>query len=70
QMPEMDGYAATEKVREWERAVHHPHIPIIALTAHALSDDKEKSLKAGCDDHVTKPFKKEALLKVIDQYLN
>lgn len=68
QMPEMDGYAATEQIREWEKSVHHAHIPIIALTAHALSDDREKSLRAGCDDHITKPFKKNTLLDVIDRY--
>ncbi|MDG0817252.1 ATP-binding protein [Bdellovibrio svalbardensis] len=68
QMPEMDGYAATAQVREWEQQVHHAHIPIIALTAHALSDDRDKSLKAGCDDHITKPFKKDTLLTVIDRY--
>lgn len=68
QMPEMDGYAATSIIREWERATQHSHIPIIALTAHALSDDKQKSLNAGCDDHVTKPFKKDVLLGVINRY--
>lgn len=68
QMPEMDGYAATSTIREWEKETHHSHVPIVALTAHALSDDRQKSLKAGCDDHVTKPFKKDALLKVISRY--
>ncbi|WP_168196524.1 ATP-binding protein [Bdellovibrio sp. ZAP7] len=68
QMPEMDGYAATAIIREWERTTQHSHIPIIALTAHALSDDKQKSLNAGCDDHVTKPFKKDVLLGVINRY--
>lgn len=68
QMPEMDGYAATAQVRDWEEKEHHAHIPIIALTAHALSDDRDKSIKAGCDDHITKPFKKDTLLGVIDRY--
>ncbi|WP_246845235.1 ATP-binding protein [Bdellovibrio sp. NC01] len=68
QMPEMDGYAATAQVREWEEHEHHGHVPIIALTAHALSDDRDKSLKAGCDDHITKPFKKDTLLGVIDRF--
>ncbi|MGE5084680.1 MAG: ATP-binding protein [Bacillota bacterium] len=68
QMPEMDGYAATSIIREWEKETHHSHIPIVALTAHALSDDMQKSLKAGCDDHVTKPFKKDILLGVINRY--
>ena len=68
QMPEMDGYAATDRIREWERAEHKSPIPIIALTAHALSEDRQKSLKAGCNDHIAKPFKKDTLLGVINKY--
>jgi CheY-like chemotaxis protein len=68
QMPELDGYGATEEIRHWEDQQHKPHIPIIALTAHALSEDRQKSLRAGCDDHITKPFKKDALLSVINKY--
>ncbi|WII72120.1 ATP-binding protein [Bdellovibrio sp. 22V] len=68
QMPEMDGYAATDAIRKWEHDAHKDHIPIIALTAHALSEDRQKSLKAGCDDHIAKPFKKETLMSVINRY--
>lgn len=68
QMPEMDGYAATDKIREWEREVHKPPVPIIALTARALAEDRQKSLRAGCNDHIAKPFKKDTLLGVINQY--
>lgn len=70
QMPEMDGYAATEQIRQWEVNMKHPHIPIIALTAYALSDDKDKSLRAGCDDHITKPFKRNSLIGAMDRYLH
>lgn len=68
QMPEMDGYAATVAIREWEKTNHKNPLPIVALTAHALSDDRQKSLRMGCNDHVTKPFKKDTLLSVINRY--
>lgn len=68
QMPEMDGYAATAAIRKWESENHLKPVPIIALTAHALSDDRQKSLKVGCNDHVTKPFKKDTLINVINRY--
>lgn len=69
QMPEMDGYSATQEVRRWEKENDKKHLPIIALTAHALAEDRQKSLNAGCDDHVSKPFKKNTLLKVIDRFM-
>lgn len=68
QMPELDGYAATAQIREWEKSHNQAPTPIIALTAHALSEDRTKSLKAGCDDHITKPFKKKTILSVIEKY--
>jgi signal transduction histidine kinase/DNA-binding response OmpR family regulator len=54
QMPEMDGYAATQAIREWEQSSGH-HIPIIAMTAHAMNRDKENCFAAGMDAHVAKP---------------
>lgn len=68
QMPEMDGYSATNAVRAWEKENHQPSTPIIALTAHALSEDKQKSLDAGCNDHVSKPFRKDTLVNVINKF--
>ena len=68
QMPVMDGYAATQAIREWERVNHRPLTPIIALTAHALKGDEEKSLAAGCTAHLTKPIKKAALLAAISEH--
>ncbi|MNS85957.1 Transcriptional regulatory protein SrrA [compost metagenome] len=68
QMPELDGYAATAQIREWEKSHNQEPTPIIALTAHALSEDRTKSIKAGCDDHITKPFKKKTILSVIEKY--
>ena len=66
QMPIMDGLTATKLIRQEERL---KHIPIIAMTAHALKGDKEKSLAAGMNDHLTKPILLEKLIEVINQWL-
>lgn len=68
QMPVMDGYAATRKIREWERQHNKKTIPIIAVSANAMAEDVQKSLDAGCTEHVTKPIKKSALLEMVERY--
>ena len=68
QMPDMDGYEATRRIREWERARGWAATPILALTAHALKGDAEKSLAAGCDAHLTKPIRKQLLLDTLARY--
>jgi CheY-like chemotaxis protein len=68
QMPVMDGYTATTLIRDWEREQGRKPTPIIALTAHALKADEQKSLDAGCTSHLTKPIKKAALLEAIQKY--
>ena len=71
-MPVMDGYSATKAIRQWEQAQasksSRPSVPIIALSADAMKEDIQKSLEAGCVAHVTKPVKKETLLKTIAAY--
>jgi two-component system, sensor histidine kinase and response regulator len=64
QMPEMDGIAATREIRRIESS-GTGHIPIIAVTAHALKRDRERCLDAGMDAYVTKPIKAELLLRLL-----
>ena len=64
-MPELDGYTATTEIRRQQAAGQLPHIPIIALTANALEDDREKHLVVGMDDYLAKPFRAESLCRVI-----
>ncbi len=54
-MPVMDGYMATEQIRQWEAAHHRPRLPIIALTADAYEQDHQHCLDVGMDDYLTKP---------------
>jgi len=68
QMPVMDGYFATRKIRQWENENHATPVPILALTAHAFADAVGKSLEAGCTAHLTKPIRKATLLDAIREY--
>jgi CheY-like chemotaxis protein len=74
QMPVMDGYEASRRIREQEQAVAGQappeRIPIVALTAHALEGDREKALESGMDDYLTKPFTMEQLTAVLDHWLS
>jgi len=66
QMPGMDGFEATRAIREKEKA-GGTHIPIIALTAHAMSGDRERFLAAGMDGYTTKPIRAEELFREIER---
>lgn len=68
QMPIMDGYEATRKIRQLEAENHLPAIPIIAMTANALSGDRERCIEEGMSDYIAKPFKQQALVTLINQY--
>jgi len=67
-MPEMDGYQATGEIRRLQLEGGLPHIPIIALTANALPEDREKCLAAGMDDYLSKPVTQEDLGTVLAKY--
>jgi two-component system sensor histidine kinase/response regulator len=67
QMPEMDGFEATSAIRCAE-AVSNTHIPIVALTAHAMARYRERCLSIGMDDYLAKPFSKTDLLDIIAKH--
>jgi CheY-like chemotaxis protein len=72
QMPVMDGYTATQAIRKWEKESPEegrPPIPIIAMTAHAIFGDREKSLTAGMNDHITKPIDPAQLFGTLGRWL-
>ena len=69
QMPEMDGYATTRKIRQSPPAVLDPDIPVIAMTAHAMQGDREKCLRAGMDDYIAKPIFPEALARALEKWI-
>lgn len=69
QMPQMDGYEATEVIRAQEKYRGEQHTPIIALTANALSGDRERCLTAGMDDYVSKPFNQHRITRILEVWL-
>ena len=64
-MPVMDGYEATRKIR-----VFNDKVPVIALTAYAMSGDRQKSIQAGCDEYIAKPVNREKLFSVIHKQIS
>ncbi|MBS3770742.1 MAG: response regulator [Bacteroidales bacterium] len=63
-MPGMDGFQATKEIRQFAE-----DLPIIALTAYAMADDKDTSLEAGCNDYISKPVKRNRIFSILDKYL-
>lgn len=63
-LPEIDGYEATKRIKEFRS-----ELPIIAQTAHALNEDRKKCLSAGCIDYLTKPINQDLLFNTIGKYL-
>jgi two-component system, sensor histidine kinase and response regulator len=70
QMPVMDGLTATTMIRQWEKESQRVSVPIIALSAHALGQEVQQSLAAGCSAHITKPVRKATLLAEIHKWLH
>jgi signal transduction histidine kinase/CheY-like chemotaxis protein/ligand-binding sensor domain-containing protein len=68
QMPEMDGFEATREIRNGEIG-RRQHMPVIAMTAHAMKGDREGCLQAGMDDYVAKPINREELVQTIERVM-
>jgi len=69
QMPVLDGYEATEKIRSWEQSTSAKRVPIVALTANAFVEDRERCKAAGMDDFLTKPISIGILSSTLDKWL-
>jgi two-component system, sensor histidine kinase and response regulator len=67
QMPEVDGFEATAAIRESELGTER-HLPIIAMTAHAMKGDRERCIAAGMDGYISKPISGSDLLKMVSKY--
>ncbi|NJN46985.1 MAG: response regulator [Candidatus Competibacteraceae bacterium] len=70
QMPELDGYQATAIIRDQEKVADTAPIPIIAVTANALSGSQEECLAAGMNDYISKPFRQSQLAALLQQWLS
>ncbi|MDR2762391.1 MAG: response regulator [Planctomycetaceae bacterium] len=68
QMPEMDGYQCASLIRLKDSGVRDSRVPIIAMTAHAMSGDREKCLEAGMDDYISKPISQEMIQAAIERW--
>ena len=70
QMPEMDGFEATRRIRAGEASPRGSSVPIIAMTAHAMQEDREECLEMGMDDYVSKPINPEDLAAAVERQLS
>jgi PAS domain S-box-containing protein len=69
QMPEMDGFEATMQIRGREQATSGKRVPIVALTANAMAQDREECLNAGMDDHLAKPFSMQTMQEMLERWM-
>jgi CheY-like chemotaxis protein len=69
QMPEMNGFECTGLIREREQRTG-THLPIVAMTAHAMKGDEERCLAAGMDGYLSKPIQPDELFAVVERYLS
>ncbi|MBS0425453.1 MAG: CHASE domain-containing protein [Proteobacteria bacterium] len=70
EMPVMNGYQATERIRRWERETGKTHLPIIALTANAFEDNRQRCFAAGMDDFLAKPVNMNLLVAMLNKWAN
>jgi CheY-like chemotaxis protein len=68
EMPDIDGYTATRRIREYESATGRGRLPIVALTAHALAEFVERSISAGMDGHLSKPIDVDKLQSALARF--
>jgi signal transduction histidine kinase/CheY-like chemotaxis protein len=69
EMPVLDGFSATEQLRVWEAAEQRPRTPVVALTAHILTEHKERAREAGMDGHMAKPVELSQLRDLIEHWV-
>lgn len=65
QMPELNGYEATRIIKGL-----NPQVPVIAQTAFAMSEDRDKAMEAGCDDYLAKPIRSKDLLNLVEKFMH
>ena len=69
EMPVLDGFSATARLREWERQEQRPRTPVVALTAHILPEHRERAREAGMDGHLAKPVELSQLRELIEHWV-